>query len=89
MDARGMRQVELADRLGVPQSLVSRWIRGAWPAAYQLPGLADALGTSLDYLLRGTEASSRRGPSVDQAVAGAKALQAGRTAPAASKRGRG
>jgi len=86
-----MRQVELADRLGIPQSLVSRWIRGAWPAAYQLPGLADALGTSLDFLLRGTEASSRRGlrPSLEQGLAGAKALQADRKAPAAGKRGRG
>ena len=40
----GLTQVELADRLGVPQSTVGRWETGVMPGVDWLPKIAHALG---------------------------------------------
>jgi transcriptional regulator with XRE-family HTH domain len=49
--------VQLAEQAGIGQGLVSRWLRGSWPAAPHLPLIAAALGWSVDYLLTGAEAT--------------------------------
>ena len=49
--ALGLSQMELAALAGVTQPTISRWLRGAWPEAQQLPGLARALQTTVDDLL--------------------------------------
>ena len=49
--ANGLTQTELAEQMGVTQSLVAMWERGAvLPSAEKLPRLADLLGCSIDAL---------------------------------------
>ena len=49
----GITQTELARRMGVRQNTVGQWERGTrQPRAEMLPDLADALGCTLDELLR-------------------------------------
>jgi transcriptional regulator with XRE-family HTH domain len=55
MQARDIKQVPLAGMVGVSQPAVSGWLRGAMPDAEQLVGLSNALGVSIDYLLKGIE----------------------------------
>jgi len=53
-EAAGLTQESMAVRLGVGSSTVSRWERElVLPQSEQLVGLAETLGASLDYLLRG------------------------------------
>ena len=48
---REMTQTDLAAAIGVTQSVVAMWERGAvMPAAGKLPDIADALGCSIDAL---------------------------------------
>ena len=48
---RGLTQTELAEKMGVTQSLVAMWERGAvLPSAEKLPRLADLLGCTIDAL---------------------------------------
>lgn len=48
---RGLTQADLATMLGVTQSVVAMWERGAvLPAASKLPDIADALSCSIDAL---------------------------------------
>lgn len=47
----GVTQADLAHKLGVTQSLVAQWERGAaMPSAAKLPLLAEVLGCSIDEL---------------------------------------
>ena len=48
--ARGMKQEELADQVGVSSQAVSKWEQGGMPDAALLPSIADALGVSIDAL---------------------------------------
>lgn len=51
-EAAGLKQYEVARRLGISQSSVSAWEKGeAYPAAENLIKLADILGTTTDALL--------------------------------------
>ena len=51
-----MTQAELGDRIGVSFQAVSKWERGeTLPDVSTLPALADALDTSIDYILRNGE----------------------------------
>lgn len=55
---RNMTQAELGERLGVSFQAVSKWERGeTLPDVASLPALADALETTIDYLLRSGEAT--------------------------------
>lgn len=57
--SRGMRQYELADRMGVKQASVSAWESGkAMPSAENLLKLADILDCSVDVLLGREPASA-------------------------------
>lgn len=47
----GINQAQLAERAGVTQPSVSRWMRGSFPEAQQLLGLARALDMTVDGLL--------------------------------------
>ena len=48
---RGLTQADLATKMGVTQSVVAMWERGAvLPSAGKLPELADALDCSIDAL---------------------------------------
>lgn len=52
--ALGLDQYELAAECGTVRWTVGRWEAGVdAPSARTLPGLADALGCSIDWLLRG------------------------------------
>lgn len=52
-EAAGLTQAELADRAGLNQDTLSNWERGhRVPNVASLPILVDALGASLDDLLR-------------------------------------
>lgn len=57
--SRGMRQYELANRMGVKQASVSAWESGkAMPSAENLLKLADILDCSVDVLLGREPASA-------------------------------
>ena len=48
---KGLTQADLAVKLGVTQSLVAMWERGAvMPSAAKLPEIADMLGGTIDQL---------------------------------------
>lgn len=50
-NAAGLRQVDLAEKMGVNQSTVCSWETGAaMPQASLLPKLADTLGCTIDAL---------------------------------------
>ena len=58
-EARGMRQYELANRMGVKQASVSAWESGrAMPSAENLVKLADILECTVDALLGRAPASA-------------------------------
>lgn len=58
-EAAGMRQYELAARMGVKQASVSAWESGkAMPSAENLLKLADVLGCTVDALLGRATASA-------------------------------
>jgi transcriptional regulator with XRE-family HTH domain len=42
--ARGLRQSDLAERVGVNENSVLRWEKGATPRPQHLPRIAEALG---------------------------------------------
>ena len=53
----GISQLQLAVELGVNQTAVSQWERGAaFPACEKLPALAEALACTIDDLFSDTEA---------------------------------
>lgn len=57
-NSKNMTQAELGARIGVSFQAVSKWERGeTLPDVSLLPALADALETTIDYLLRSGEAS--------------------------------
>ena len=56
--AAGLRQVDLAEKMGVTQSTVCGWETGAaMPQAALLPALADALNCTIDALFGRGEGS--------------------------------
>lgn len=58
-ESRGLRQYELADRMGVKQASVSAWESGAaMPSAANLIKLADILDCTVDALLGRASASA-------------------------------
>lgn len=58
-ESRGMRQYELANRMGVKQASVSAWESGrAMPSAENLLKLADILECTVDALLGRNTASA-------------------------------
>ena len=58
-NAAGLRQVDLAEKLGVTQSTVCSWETGAaMPQASLLPKLADALGCTIDALFGREQATA-------------------------------
>ena len=58
-ESRGLRQYELADRMGVKQASVSAWESGsAMPSAANLIKLADILDCTVDALLGRSSASA-------------------------------
>jgi transcriptional regulator with XRE-family HTH domain len=60
-EAKGWSQSDLADRMGVPGSRLSKWERGLnAPAFEDLPLLADTLDASLDEVIRGHKPLSRK-----------------------------
>jgi len=59
--ARGWNQKQLAERLGARSARVSRYERGVYdPKPGILGPLAEALGTTVDYLLTGREPKTKR-----------------------------
>lgn len=60
-ESTGMTQTELAEKLGVSQQAVSFWENGdRYPRTADLPRIADALGVTIDELLREKEGEERR-----------------------------
>lgn len=56
--SKNMTQAELGERIGVSFQAVSKWERGeTLPDVALLPSLADALETTIDYLLRSGESN--------------------------------
>lgn len=53
MSANDLTQVKLAEKVGVSQSTVSDWLKGTLPDGAKLLKLSEALGASIDYLLKG------------------------------------
>ncbi len=59
---RGLRQGDLAARLGVTRQAVSKWENDvAYPDIFLLPDLADLLGVTVDALLRACRCPGTRG----------------------------
>lgn len=48
-----MRQVDFADKVGVPQQYISRWEQGQWPSVAALMQISRETKVSLDWLLFG------------------------------------
>lgn len=66
---KGMQQQTLAQRAGVTEAAVSHYIKGdRIPRASVMARIADALGTTSDFLMNGTE------PDTKNEVAHAKRL---------------
>jgi transcriptional regulator with XRE-family HTH domain len=55
---KGGTQVLLAEAAGVNQSQISAWLKGTMPSLDQLPGLARALGVSIDMMFEEKPTSS-------------------------------
>lgn len=53
--SKGVRQAQIAQKLGISQQTVSQWARGGSPTPDRLPALAELLGTTVDALLAGEE----------------------------------
>lgn len=53
MGKSGLNQVALARKINVSQTAVSKWISGSIPRGDQLLSIAEALGTSMEWLMRG------------------------------------
>ena len=53
MKDQSLTQVELAERIGVTQAAVSKWINGTVPKGDQLLAIANALGVNMEWLLSG------------------------------------
>ncbi|MCD6421861.1 helix-turn-helix transcriptional regulator [bacterium] len=60
----GETQKEFADRLGITQASISRYLRGQQPDRESLEKIAQATGVSVDWLLTGKE------PEIDPEVEG-------------------
>ena len=62
--ARGMTQLDLADRMGVTDKAVSKWERDlSFPDTASLPKLAETLGVTVDELMLGSASGSGTSPS--------------------------
>ncbi|MFL6291237.1 MAG: helix-turn-helix domain-containing protein [Thermoanaerobaculia bacterium] len=60
---KGWNQAELAERIGIRANQISKYERGAYePRPAVLGPLAEALGTTVDFLLTGREAKVQRDP---------------------------
>lgn len=59
MKEAGMKDVEMESYLGVPHGTFSNWKRGKSRTYYEnIDRIADRLGVSIDYLVRGLEVDS-------------------------------
>lgn len=67
MGAREITQKALAENVGVSQPAISGWLNGAMPDSKQLLALSEALGVSMDYLMKGLEGI--RNPEVRERMA--------------------
>ena len=75
--ARGMTQGALGERLGVTFQAVSKWERGeTLPDTAILVDLADALGTTVDFILTGQEPAigGKRPVTVEQMAEGVRCI---------------
>lgn len=67
--AKGMNQSELARALGVTPQAVQKWEAGGAPKGARLREVAQALGTTVEYLLTGSITVARKiGPATDANV---------------------
>lgn len=61
LSQKGMTQKELAQKAGITESAISHYIKGdRVPRGVNLVKIANALGTSTDFLLDQDESSSRK-----------------------------
>lgn len=51
LKAKGLRQVDIAEKIGITQAQVSRLSRGATPSLDDVIRLADAYGVTTDHVL--------------------------------------
>ncbi len=58
MKEQSFTQVDLAERIGVTQAAVSKWINGTVPKGDQLLAVAQTLGVDMEWLLTGKKAPS-------------------------------
>jgi transcriptional regulator with XRE-family HTH domain len=56
MGKRNVKQIELAQELGLSQSTISRALSGGWPKAKDLMSMAKYFGVTMEWLLVGDEA---------------------------------
>jgi transcriptional regulator with XRE-family HTH domain len=56
MSKRNVKQIELAQELGLSQSTISRALSGGWPKAKDLMSMAKYFGVTMEWLLVGDEA---------------------------------
>lgn len=62
MSAKGLKQYEVSEAMGVGHASASNWMRGhAMPEASALPELAQLLGVSIDWLCGRTD---KNGPKI-------------------------
>ncbi len=75
LDSRGIEQKEFGSFLGIDPAVVSKWRKGK-STSYQkiLPQIAEYLGTTVDYLLTGTEKGNPTTVSDDEAALNAELI---------------
>jgi transcriptional regulator with XRE-family HTH domain len=60
IESSNLSQRVIAERCGVGESAVSKWVRGIPPGTRLLPVVASVLGLSAEYLLTGKETPDQR-----------------------------
>lgn len=70
MKDRGLDQKTFAHQLGIRPQAITEWKKGVTTSYTRyLPQIADLLGTSVDYLLTGTQAQPAEDPVLAEAMA--------------------
>lgn len=76
MQVSALTQKALADKIGISQAAISKWLNGSIPRGDQLALAATTLGVSMEWLLTGDSSECQAAPSPPSSRKQAKAALA-------------